>query len=78
MRTLLIGLFGLMSLSIGAQDGIEFFKGTWEEALAEAKAQDKIIFMDAYAVWCGPCKRMAATVFTDKKVGKFYNENFII
>jgi thioredoxin-related protein len=57
--------------------GIEFFHGTFAEALVKAKTENKLIFMDAYAEWCGPCKRMAATVFTDEKVGKFMNSNFI-
>lgn len=57
--------------------GIEFFHGTFAEAKALAAKENKIIFMDAYAEWCGPCKRMAATVFTDDKVGQFMNDNFI-
>jgi len=57
--------------------GIEFFKGSWKEALAAAKSQNKLIFMDAYASWCGPCKWMAANSFTDKAVGDFFNKNFI-
>ncbi len=57
--------------------GIDFLHGSWEEALELAKQQEKIIFVDAYAVWCGPCKRMAKTVFTDPEVGAFYNEHFI-
>lgn len=57
--------------------GIEFFEGTWEEALAKADQEKKIIFVDAYAEWCGPCKVMAKKVFTQKEVGDFYNENFI-
>ena len=58
-------------------DGIKFFKGTWSEALAEAKSKNKIIFLDAYASWCGPCKIMAQNTFTDARVGKFFNENFV-
>jgi thioredoxin-related protein len=77
MRFMIILLFALSCFQIQAQKGIDFFHGTWEEALEEAKAQDKLIFVDAYAVWCGPCKRMAKNVFTDKKVGEFYNKNFI-
>ena len=57
--------------------GIEFYHGTWEEAVALAKKENKIIFVDAYAKWCGPCKRMAATVFTDQTVGEFHNANFV-
>ena len=58
-------------------DGIEFFHGTWEEAMEEAKKQEKLLFVDAYAVWCGPCKRMAKNIFPQKEVGTFYNKNFI-
>ncbi len=57
--------------------GIEFFKGTWDEALEKAKTEEKIIFVDAYAQWCGPCKRMAKTTFKDDQVGEFFNANFI-
>ncbi len=67
----------VFSLGLLNAQGIEFFQGTWKEALAEAQKQDKIIFVDAYAVWCGPCKRMSREVFTDEAVGAFYNKHFI-
>ncbi len=57
--------------------GIDFFHGTWKEALAESKKTGKPIFVDAYAKWCGPCKRMARTTFMNKEAGEFYNKNFI-
>lgn len=75
-NSVLVLCLALCGLSIQAQ-GIDFFQGTWEEALEQATAQDKLIFVDAYATWCGPCKRMAATVFPDERVGAFYNRNFI-
>lgn len=76
MRILLFA-FAFLTLQTAYADGIDFFHGTWEEALAEAKAQDKLIFVDAYTTWCGPCKRMAAQVFPDAQVGNFYNEQFV-
>lgn len=57
--------------------GIKFFSGTWAEALAEATKENKVIFLDAYAAWCGPCKLMTANTFTDEKVGTYFNKNFI-
>lgn len=60
-----------------AQDGIHFHKGTWAEAVAKAKKENKMIFVDAYAKWCGPCKWMAANVFTMPAVGNYYNSNFV-
>ncbi|HHJ49834.1 MAG TPA: DUF255 domain-containing protein [Phaeodactylibacter sp.] len=74
--SLLPAFGGRMSGGAFAQ-GIDFFHGSWEEALELARQQEKIIFVDAYAVWCGPCKRMAKTVFTDPEVGAFYNQHFI-
>jgi thiol-disulfide isomerase/thioredoxin len=57
--------------------GIQFFEGSWADAVAKAKKEHKLIFVDAYAVWCGPCQRMAKEVFTLPEVGTFYNKNFI-
>ncbi len=77
MRLLLYSMMILLGSSSLFSQGIDFFEGTWQEALEMAKQKEKIIFVDAYAVWCGPCKRMAKNVFTQEKVGDFYNANFI-
>lgn len=57
--------------------GIKFKKINFEKALLEAKKTGKLIFIDCYTDWCGPCKRMAATAFKDQSVGKTYNDKFI-
>ncbi len=57
--------------------GIKFFTGTFSEAMAKAKAENKLIFMDAYASWCGPCKMMKQNTFPDDLVGKVFNEKFV-
>jgi len=64
-------------LNFAAAQGMDFFHGTWEEALVKAQEEEKLIFVDAYAVWCGPCKRMAKNVFTKEDVGEYYNAHFI-
>lgn len=68
--------FSFLSFVSFAQ-GIEFFHGSWEEALAEAGKRGTIIFVDAYTTWCGPCKRMSAQIFPLQEVGDFYNPNFV-
>lgn len=57
--------------------GITFFKGSWDDALAKAKKENKFIFLDVYASWCPPCKKLKRTSFKDSEVGKYYNKNFI-
>jgi thiol-disulfide isomerase/thioredoxin len=61
-----------------AQNGIIFQTGkSWDGLKAEAKAANKLIFLDAYASWCAPCKKMSEEVFTQKEVGSLFNSQFI-
>ncbi len=71
-----VGAFAFLGLT-SAFAQIQFAEGTWEEVQAKAKKENKHIFVDAYAEWCGPCKAMAKNVFTAKEVGDFYNQNFV-
>ena len=76
IAALLIAFFTLQ-LTTQAQ-GIEFVHDkSFDEIRAMAKAQNKLIFMDCYTTWCGPCKRLSAQVFPDSAVGAYYNDNFI-
>ncbi len=60
-----------------AAPGIAFFEGSWNEALEKAKKENKLIFLDVYASWCGPCKQLKANTFSNGEVGGLYNESFI-
>lgn len=65
------------SSSKGGNSGISFSKVSFEKAKKEATRSGKLVFIDAYTDWCGPCKRMAATSFKDEEVGEVFNENFV-
>ncbi len=47
------------------------------EALAKAKAENKLVFLDCYTSWCGPCKEMANVEFPKKAAGDYFNPRFI-
>lgn len=74
-------LFSCMALlfaaSTFANDGIQFTEGTWKQILKMAKTENKLVFIDVYTSWCGPCKMMSAETFPQKKVGDVFNANFI-
>tara|TARA_R110002111_G_scaffold108334_2_gene167008 strand:- start:12 stop:413 length:402 start_codon:yes stop_codon:yes gene_type:complete len=76
---MILGLTGVSFVNAPASgaDGIKFSDISFEDALKKAKKEKKLIFVDAYAVWCGPCKWMDANVFTEKEVGDAFNEHFI-
>ncbi|KMQ62043.1 thiol:disulfide interchange protein [Chryseobacterium sp. BLS98] len=68
------------SLFIGAlalAQGIKFEDSNFSSILAKAKKENKLIFVDAYASWCGPCKLMVKNIFPLQTVGDFYNSHFI-
>ena len=66
-----------LSLTIYAQEGIDFQNIPFKDLLAKAKAEKKLVFIDAYASWCGPCKLMENNIFPLPAVKSYYNASFI-
>lgn len=60
-----------------AGKGITFATGTVADILAKAKAEGKMVFLDCYTTWCGPCRMMANTIFTKSEVGEYFNKHFV-
>lgn len=50
---------------------------TFSEIKTKAKQENKNIFIDVTASWCGPCKMMEKDIFTQSKVAEYYNEKFL-
>ena len=56
---------------------IAFEKSTLQEALNKASSVGKLVFVDCYTEYCGPCKTMDALVFTLDSVADFFNSTFV-
>ncbi|WP_199287959.1 thioredoxin family protein [Robertkochia solimangrovi] len=54
-----------------------FLEGSWDEAIAKAKKENKPIFADLYFTGCMPCAKMDKEVFPNAKVSRMLNENYI-
>ena len=46
------------------------------EAVELQKKNPKMIMVDVYTTWCGPCKMMSAHTFGNGIIAKYLNENF--
>lgn len=75
----IIFAFAMFALSVQTSHakGIEFQDLTLEEGLEKAKKENKNVFIDVFATWCGPCKYLSKNVFVDKELGEFMNEHFV-
>ena len=56
---------------------VAFIEQDWNLAKQQAKEANKLIFVDVYATWCGPCKMLQQKTFTNAKVAEFLNAHFI-
>ncbi|MBT8316945.1 MAG: thioredoxin family protein [Lutibacter sp.] len=73
MKKIIVFALTIFSLSATAQE-IKWM--TFEEAVAAQKVTPKKIFVDAYTIWCGPCKMLDKNTFSNKDVADYVNENY--
>ena len=77
MRKIML-LMIICVFTIGTRgEGIRFFKGSFQDALKQARAENKKVFVDFYTTWCGPCQLMSKNIFPDDEVGEYFNKYFV-
>lgn len=70
-------LMAFNSPKTAKKENINFFKGTFKEALGASKQQNKPIFIDSYTASCRWCKKMDKTTFRNRNVVHYLNTHFI-
>lgn len=70
-------LASLLVIPLFGQTEVDFLYNNLGKAQRTAAKENKVIFVDGYTTWCGPCKWMDAEVFADPTVAKFFNNSFV-
>ena len=70
-------LFFCMFLMVRLFAQTNFRELNLAKALESANSEGKMVLVDCYTSWCGPCKIMASKILPQKEVGDFLNERFV-
>ena len=77
MRSFLKLVLLFVSSNVCFSQGIVFQNRDLNSSKALAQEENKLLFVDLFATWCGPCLAMDKNVFSKKEVGDVFNSAFV-
>ncbi len=76
MKNLFFLLVILPVLTYAQDSSTEINWITWDQVESKMANEPRKVLVDVYTKWCGPCKMMNATTFSDPEIVKYINENY--
>lgn len=78
MKKIILSFIAIFCFSqLSAQIEFQHLGTDWGDIFAQAKRENKMVFIDIYTDWCRPCKLMDKEVFSTEEAGAYFNEHFI-
>jgi len=80
MRKIIVLLHCIFPMYVYAQSDLGIYFRNFDsfgQLLHQARIENKSVFIDAFATWCVPCRKMDNEVYTIKEIGELMNSNFI-
>lgn len=66
-----------LTIASTASAEVTFANVTFDEALKQAKKENKLVMVDYYTTWCGWCKVLDKKTYSNKEVGEYADANMV-
>lgn len=74
----LITLLLLFTISVGQSQALTIVEQDFEKARKLAQKENKLLFIDFYTTWCGPCKKLDKWIFRNDTIGRKLGKDFVL
>jgi thiol:disulfide interchange protein len=75
-RIAILILVAVLGVCVSARAAVEWQRN-YKAALQKAKSENKLVMLDIYAEWCGPCKILDKNTFSNKDVEARLSKEFV-